>query len=576
MKDDCAPLFIACKRGTVAIVEYLISVCHANIEQKGKYEIPNDPSVHYVTPLWCAAISGKLPVMKCLIFHGSDVNAVSDSGSTPVRSACFTTQIDIVSYLVENGANIHKASYNGGTCLINSVQSVELCTFLVENGADVNATDIQNKTALHFAIQEHRLETTKFLCENNADLHIRSRYNDDALQTACLEGADKIFTYLVNKISYSPERLADATELMGSTFFNDYDDVEMALKYWRSALAIRNANVVDGVPLPKRPVLPKRDTHENATEFTTLEELNAIQFNFDALATQSLLICERILDVLRYQRCIDLWRRTLEIRVEKDSILYIDTCSIAESLLKLMIDFKEKTSERRNRNKEEPRFSDVVAIFKLLVSQLTEAKELLQIQPVYKLHQDSYNGIIKCITHLIYLLVETGKLDDQKAITRQLVYDLIKQNPRTAVLKDTILHLCVSEQNTIETTYIYTSRTHIIFPHLGVVKLLLECGANVNAMNIKRTTPLHIASSRFNFENSLIKLLLDYGAHIDVVDRTGETPIQMIVSNSAIKMNLANYMSLKCWAARAILKCGIQWTELPVSLHQFVQFHKKS
>lgn len=97
---------------------------------------------------------------------------------------------------MENGADILKANYNGGTCLINSVQSVELCTFLLEHGADVNATDIQNKTALHYAIQEHRLQTTKLLLDHNADPHLRSRYNDDALQTACLKGAIQIFDYL--------------------------------------------------------------------------------------------------------------------------------------------------------------------------------------------------------------------------------------------------------------------------------------------------------------------------------------------------------------------------------------------
>lgn len=156
-RDGCAPLFISCKRGNVEISEYLITICDADMEQKGMFEVPVDRSVHCVTPLWCAAVSGKLPVVKQLIRLGSCINSLSDTGSTPVRSACYMTNMDIVHYLVEHGADIKKPNYNGGTCLINSVQSVQLCMYLISKGADVNAKDIQDKTALHYAIQEHRL-----------------------------------------------------------------------------------------------------------------------------------------------------------------------------------------------------------------------------------------------------------------------------------------------------------------------------------------------------------------------------------------------------------------------------------
>lgn len=98
--------------------------------------------------------------------------------------------------MVENGADISKPNYNGGTCLINSIQSVELCIFLLQHGADVNARDIHNKTALYYAIQENRFRTTKLFLEHNADPHIRSRFNDDALQIACLRGTIPIFEYL--------------------------------------------------------------------------------------------------------------------------------------------------------------------------------------------------------------------------------------------------------------------------------------------------------------------------------------------------------------------------------------------
>lgn len=42
VKVGCAPLFIACKRGQLEIVEYLVTQCYADIEQKGLYEVPDD------------------------------------------------------------------------------------------------------------------------------------------------------------------------------------------------------------------------------------------------------------------------------------------------------------------------------------------------------------------------------------------------------------------------------------------------------------------------------------------------------------------------------------------------------
>ncbi|XP_012287674.1 protein fem-1 homolog CG6966 [Orussus abietinus] len=594
-KDGCAPLFIACKRGQVEIVEYLITVCHADIEQRGMYEVPDDRSVHFATPLWCAAVSRQLAVLKCLIDHGADVNAVSDSGSTPVRSACFMTYLDIVSFLVHNGADIMKANYNGGSCLINSVQSVELCTFILNHGADVNASDIQNKTALHYAIQEHRFQTMKLLLEHNADPYLKSRYNDDALQTACIKGGVLAFQYLVEHASYTPERLADANELMGSTYFDEFNDTHTALKYWRTALDIRCSNTIDGKPLPKRPVMPKREYLQNATEITTLTELNAIALDVDAMRIQSLLICERILgphhkdtlfrlmfrgaayaDALRYQRCIDLWRRVLKIRMEKDSILFTETCFTAQALVRLMIDLDTKVLELvrdRNAHCSEPRFCDVVAVFKLLTSQLMEAGELFQIRPVYKRQQDNYDCILKCITHLIYLLTRTAQSPEEKAEMGQLVYELVRQNPRSASSGDTLLHFAISGMNTIHGEDFGSGDVQYIFPHFDVTKLLLECGAHVNARNDAKSTPLHVASDFRNFRKPLVQLLLDHGAHLDTPNKAGDTPILLLSSNPENDLNLVKYITLQCHAAQAIRKYGIRCSELPATLHRFLEYH---
>lgn len=232
-------------------------------------------------------------MVEILIKHHADINAVSDTGSTPVRSACYMTHYDIVRFLVLHGADINKSNYNGGTCLINSVQSVQLCEFLLEHGAAVNARDIQNKTALHYAIQEHRLETTKLLLKSGADYNARSRYGDDALQMAGLKGAARVFEYLTSTIAYTPEKIANAHELLGATFLDEHGEVTVALHYWREALAIRQRHAVD--LLPKRPICKLLEGYRFQKEFETDEEYSNMSTDFDMIRIQSLIIAERIL-----------------------------------------------------------------------------------------------------------------------------------------------------------------------------------------------------------------------------------------------------------------------------------------
>lgn len=54
-----------------------------------------------------------------------------------------------------------------------------------------------------------------------------------------------------------------------------------------------------------------------------------------------------------------------------------------------------------------------------------------------------------------------------------------------------------------------------IFPRLDVVKLLLDCGAYVDARNIMRSTPLHVASNAYNFRNPVSIFLYTFIFYIE-------------------------------------------------------------
>lgn len=61
-------------------VHYLIEDCNADLEKPGIYVVAQDKGRHKVTPLWAAAVSNRLEIVKILLKAGAQVNALSDTG----------------------------------------------------------------------------------------------------------------------------------------------------------------------------------------------------------------------------------------------------------------------------------------------------------------------------------------------------------------------------------------------------------------------------------------------------------------------------------------------------------------
>lgn len=93
-------------------------------------------------------------------------------------------------------------------------------------------------------------------------------------------------------MAYSPERISDAYELMGSTCLDEHHDLQLALQYWRKAVQIRHHDPAARIV---KSVRPPAEHFNFAIEFQTMDELENLSMDLDAMRTQSLLICERIL-----------------------------------------------------------------------------------------------------------------------------------------------------------------------------------------------------------------------------------------------------------------------------------------
>lgn len=141
----------------------------------------------YQTPLIAAAQEGDLDIVRYLVQQGADVNKpTGNDRKSPLTVAAYRGHIDIVRYFVQNGADPNNPPPDDdfGSALIGALDGKECATFLLENGSDINMIVAgEYGSALAAAARMNSIEMVKLLLEAGADVNasLPSTTNGSAL-----------------------------------------------------------------------------------------------------------------------------------------------------------------------------------------------------------------------------------------------------------------------------------------------------------------------------------------------------------------------------------------------------------
>lgn len=148
-------------------------------------------------PLILACWRGKLEIVKYLLKIGASPNKCSGKGSV-VSYPIDNKQIEGSAFLEKQETPLITAIINGNC----SKDNKEIIKLLIKYGADINRKNMHNLPPLYYAVYYQRYEETKILLENGANIHDIDFENEFGIrnlyQEQCSELLELLMKYGIN------------------------------------------------------------------------------------------------------------------------------------------------------------------------------------------------------------------------------------------------------------------------------------------------------------------------------------------------------------------------------------------
>ncbi|KAI0547888.1 ankyrin repeat-containing domain protein [Xylaria curta] len=182
------PLYLAAEAGQAQMVRFLLQ---AGAEDKEE-------------PLQVAVEKGHATVAQLLIEAGADVNADYDA---PLFLAASSGHLNVVQILIKAGANISACNFEEGTALHGALRAghTELAKFLIASGLDISAIDDREKTALHYAAKRGQEDVVQLLLKNGACVLAKDGSGETAIHKAVQYGHEDLVKILLESIDSGTE-----------------------------------------------------------------------------------------------------------------------------------------------------------------------------------------------------------------------------------------------------------------------------------------------------------------------------------------------------------------------------------
>lgn len=186
-----APLHYAVTGGKLSIVESLLQ-SGADINQK---------DILGRTPIFDAASNGNIAMTNYLIGREATPKIRDNYGRTPIFYAAVNGFLDIVKLLFAADANPNIKDYSGRSSISYAVESgsLEMVEWLRMQGADLSVRDKSGRALISYAAERGHLNMIDWLRLQGADLSVRDNFGTTLISYAAIGGHLNVMEYLFSE-----------------------------------------------------------------------------------------------------------------------------------------------------------------------------------------------------------------------------------------------------------------------------------------------------------------------------------------------------------------------------------------
>ncbi|MDQ7817810.1 MAG: ankyrin repeat domain-containing protein [Melioribacteraceae bacterium] len=189
------------------------------------------------TALTISITSGNIGFVKALIENGVDVNYRHQYHTPAIFYAVSSIhRNEILKILLENGANANDRNSDSMTPLMLTAMTnnLEGCKILLAHGADVNTQrekKLGGEAPLFYAVQSGYFDIVKLLCENGANVKIKKTDGTSPIHSTVHNMTPEIIKYLKEKGADINAKDNDGnTALIRAAFYNKMEHVRMLIE----------------------------------------------------------------------------------------------------------------------------------------------------------------------------------------------------------------------------------------------------------------------------------------------------------------------------------------------------------